>query len=129
MKKLLWAETIAPFIISLILINTLSIHFVWWAWIPIFLLPDLSMLGYVFGNRVGAFCYNLFHHQLIAAIVTGVGFVFKLPMVELAGLVLLGHSSLDRFMGYGLKLQQGFGYTHLGTIGKATTAADERFGG
>jgi hypothetical protein len=34
------------------------------------------------------------------------------------GIVLLGHSSMDRFFGYGLKHFDGFNYTHLGQIGK-----------
>lgn len=117
MKKLIQAEAIVPFLISVLLINRLPIHFSWWIWIPIFLAPDLSMLGYLMGNKVGAFTYNLFHHQLMAIAIAGTGLVFQLPYLELAGLVLLGHSSLDRIMGYGLKFNKGFKFTHLGEMG------------
>jgi hypothetical protein len=34
------------------------------------------------------------------------------------GIVLFGHSSLDRMLGFGLKYKEGFGFTHLGKIGK-----------
>jgi len=34
--------------------------------------------------------------------------------------VIFGHSSLDRFLGFGLKYFDGFNVTHLGTIGKGT---------
>lgn len=118
MKKLIQAEAIVPFLISLLLINRLPVHLAWWIWILIFLAPDLSMLGYLINNKIGAFTYNLFHHQLIAILIAGAGMMLKLPNIELAGLVLLGHSSLDRVMGYGFKFKQGFKYTHLGTMAK-----------
>jgi hypothetical protein len=118
MKRLLQAEAIVPFILSVVLINVmLPLHFAWWAWILLFLAPDISMIGYACNNRVGAFTYNLFHHQLVAVLVWVVGLFWHQPYLELAGLVLLGHSSLDRVMGYGLKRQEGFKYTHLGTMG------------
>jgi hypothetical protein len=118
MKYLIQSEYIVPFLLSLVLINTLPMEFSWWAWILIFLAPDLSMIGYVVNNKVGAFTYNLFHHQLIAMIVYALGMVIDQPYLALAGLVLLGHSSLDRLLGYGLKREEGFKFTHLGTVGE-----------
>ncbi|KLT63937.1 DUF4260 domain-containing protein [Pedobacter sp. BMA] len=117
MKTLIRAEAIVPFIISIPLITSLNLNVQWWLWIPIFLAPDLSMLGYLFGNKTGATTYNLFHHQTIAVIIAISGLLLNIPYLELAGLVLLGHSSLDRLMGYGLKLGKGFNYTHLGIMG------------
>lgn len=116
MKYLLQAEAIVPFIISVFLLNMLPLHFAWWAWILLFLAPDISMFGYIFNNRVGAFTYNLFHHQLIAVVICGIGFFLQQPYAELAGLILLGHSSLDRAMGYGLKTVKGFKFTHLSPV-------------
>jgi hypothetical protein len=118
MKKLIQAEAIVPFLICILLINRLPVHFFWLIWILVFLAPDLSMLGYLGNNKIGAFTYNLFHHQLIAIVIAGTGMVLQLPYLELAGLVLLGHSSLDRVMGYGLKFKTGFKYTHLGDMGQ-----------
>ncbi|MCK7554103.1 DUF4260 domain-containing protein [Chitinophaga sedimenti] len=118
MKYLLQAEAIVPFIIAVVLLHMLPIHFSWWMWIVLFLAPDISMFGYLLGNRVGGIIYNLFHHQLLAVAVWGFGLCLYQPAVQLAGLVLLGHSSLDRLMGYGLKLPEGFNFTHLGVIGK-----------
>jgi hypothetical protein len=113
MKYLLKAEAIVPFIISVVLLNTLPVHFAWWAWILLFLAPDVSMIGYVLNNNAGAFVYNLFHHQLLAVLVWVAGLSLHMPYISMAGLILLGHSSLDRFMGYGLKTEQGFKFTHL----------------
>jgi len=117
MKYLVQVEYLVPFILSVVFLNMLPIHFSWWAWILIFLAPDLSMIGYVVNNKVGAFTYNLFHHQLIAVLVFCVGMLINQTYVEMAGLVLLGHSSLDRVLGYGLKLEEGFKFTHLGVMG------------
>lgn len=118
MKYLLQAEAAAPFIISVVLLNILPVHFAWWIWILLFLVPDGSMIGYAVNNKVGAFLYNLFHHQLVAVAVWAVGFVLHQSYMELAGLILLGHSSLDRVLGYGLKTVEGFKHTHLGVMGK-----------
>jgi hypothetical protein len=118
MKYLLQAEAAAPFIISVVLLNMLPVHFSWWVWILLFLTPDISMIGYTVNNKVGAFLYNLFHHQLVAVVVGTVGLLLHQPYVEMAGLILLGHSSLDRVLGYGLKTVEGFKYTHLGVMGK-----------
>jgi hypothetical protein len=114
MKNYIQAEAIVPFILSVILINLLPVHFAWWVWILLFLAPDISMIGYFANNKIGAIIYNLFHYQLIAIIVAGIGLALQQPYVELAGLILLGHSSLDRAMGFGLKLNEGFKFTHLG---------------
>jgi hypothetical protein len=114
MKYLLQAEAIVPFLLSVVLINLLPVHFAWWAWILLFLAPDISMIGYAVNNKVGAYTYNLFHHQLVAIIIAGIGLLLQQPNVELAGVILLGHSSLDRAMGFGLKLQDGYKFTQLG---------------
>ncbi|MBW8684493.1 DUF4260 domain-containing protein [Chitinophaga rhizophila] len=116
MKYLLQVEAIVPFIISVVLINLLPVHFAWWAWILLFLAPDISMVGYAINNRVGAVVYNIFHHQLVAILVWVAGLLMHQPYIQLAGLILLGHSSLDRAMGYGLKREEGFKYTHLSTL-------------
>jgi hypothetical protein len=117
MKYLLKAEAIVPFIIALVIINTLPVSFAWWAWFLLFLAPDVSMVGYAVNNKTGAALYNLFHHQLVAVTVWILGLYLHQPYVQLAGLILLGHSSLDRVMGYGLKKEEGFKHTHLGIMG------------
>lgn len=93
-------------------------HAGWWWYLLLLLGPDISMAGYLAGNRTGALTYNLFHHKAIAILVFIGGLSLEVTALSLSGIVLLGHSSLDRFLGYGLKFSQGFKYTHLGTIGK-----------
>ena len=92
--------------------------FAWW-WFPLLLLlPDLSMLGYLLGNKIGAYLYNFFHHKAVALLVVLAGTYLKADLLQLAGVILWSHSCMDRLFGYGLKYLQGFAYTHLGKIGK-----------
>lgn len=89
----------------------------WWVYLLLVLGPDISMLGYAGGNKAGAFCYNLFHHKGVAIAIIVLGWYLKDNTVLIAGVILFGHSSMDRLFGYGLKTNQGFNFTHLGTIG------------
>jgi len=89
-----------------------------WLYLLLALGPDISMLGYLGGNKIGALCYNLFHHKGIAIILFLLGIKLDSDPLFLSGVILFGHSSLDRFFGYGLKYEKGFKYTHLGMIGK-----------
>ena len=83
-----------------------------------FLAPDLSMLGYLADTKVGAFFYNLGHHKALAIALYLAGIYFALPVLQATGLIMLGHSSFDRILGYGLKYPDSFQNTHLGRIGK-----------
>lgn len=119
MKKLIQLEELAQFLAGLILF--LQLDFAWW-WFPLLLLvPDLSMLGYLFGNKIGAWSYNFAHHKAVAIIVYFVGIYTVNKNLELAGIILFCHSSMDRVFGYGLKYIEGFSKTHLGIIGKHKT--------
>lgn len=91
MKTLIRLEGLALFGLSIFLFARLD--YAWW-WYPVlFFVPDLSMVGYL-------------------------GFLVGLPVLQLAGVILLGHSNLDRMLGYGLKHSDSFQNTHLGVIGK-----------
>lgn len=116
MKKIIQAEEAAMFLLSICLFSQL--HFAWYWWLIWILAPDLSMLGYLAGNKTGAICYNLAHHKGIAIAIYLLGLYTINENLELAGLILFGHSSMDRGLGYGLKYFTGFQDTHLGRIGK-----------
>ncbi|KAF2507785.1 DUF4260 domain-containing protein [Flavobacterium zhairuonense] len=116
MKTVLKFEEIALFIFGIFLFHQL--HYKWWWFLALILAPDLSMIGYAFGNKVGAFLYNIFHHKGIAILLYVLGFYFKNELLQLAGIILFSHSAMDRIFGYGLKYEKGFKYTHLGEIGK-----------
>jgi hypothetical protein len=116
MKNLLKLEEAAMFLLSISLLATL--HYAWYWWLVWILAPDLSMIGYLGGSRVGAVCYNFVHHKGVAIMIYLAGLYTSSQALEFAGLILFGHSCMDRGMGYGLKYFSGFQDTHLGKIGK-----------
>lgn len=116
MKQLLKLEELGMFLLSILMFAETGVE--WWWFLVLLLLPDISMVGYAINNKVGAYSYNLFHHKGIAIIVFAIGFLFAMPILELTGAILFGHSSLDRIFGYGLKFSDSFQRTHLGPIGK-----------
>ena len=89
----------------------------WWLIPALFLVPDLSMLGYLAGNRVGAWTYNLAHTAPLPVALLAAGLAWDVDALTVAGVVGLVHVGLDRLMGYGVKHDDGFGHTHLGLTG------------
>ncbi|HEY0298325.1 MAG TPA: DUF4260 domain-containing protein [Arachidicoccus sp.] len=116
MKKIIQLEEFAMFLFGIFLF--FQLHFGWWWFLILILTPDISMIGYLFGNKAGAIAYNVFHHKAIALVVYVVGYSLHNEVLQLVGIVLFAHSSLDRILGYGLKTFKGFKYTSLGEIGK-----------
>ncbi|WP_197463090.1 DUF4260 domain-containing protein [Microbulbifer thermotolerans] len=111
------AEGAALFIAALCLYA--NFEFSWLTFAILFLIPDLSFLGYLINNKVGAIAYNFAHSLVGAILILGLGFFNEVQLLQLLGLIWLAHIGFDRLLGYGLKYQRGFGYTHLGLIGKA----------
>ncbi len=91
----------------------------WLTFALLFLLPDLSMLGYLQGPRVGAALYNAGHSYVLPALLAGVALFTRSDALLLGALVWVGHVGFDRLMGYGLKYGEAFADTHLGRIGRA----------
>lgn len=90
----------------------------WLLWFVLFLVPDLSLLGYLGGSRWGARVYNAFHTYVGPMALAAIGALAAQPTLVSLSLIWGGHIGLDRLVGYGLKLQGGFAYTHLGMLGK-----------
>ncbi|HUH26441.1 MAG TPA: DUF4260 domain-containing protein [Flavobacterium sp.] len=116
MNNLLKLEEVGQFLLSIFLFSQLE--YVWWVFPACILLPDVSMIGYAINNKIGAWMYNFFHHKLVAIVVLLVGFWLHNPLISLTGIILFGHSAMDRIFGYGLKFNDHFQNTHLGWIGK-----------
>lgn len=87
--------------------------------LPLLLAPDVSMVGYLRGPRLGAIGYNLAHNLAIGIAALGIGWFAAIAPLALAGAILVAHVGMDRALGYGLKLPTGFGDTHLGRIGRS----------
>lgn len=116
MKNLLKLEEFAMFAICVYTLFLLKAE--WWCYLLLLLAPDISMIGYLAGNKTGAVFYNIFHHKGIAVCVFLSGLLTNNIPIQIAGIILFGHSSMDRMFGYGLKHFEGFKFTHLGLIGK-----------
>ncbi len=91
----------------------------WGVFAALFLTPDLSMLGYLAGPRVGAACYNAGHSYLGPALLAAVGAAQGETLLLQLAAIWVAHVGFDRLLGYGLKSAAGFGFTHLGRKGKA----------
>jgi hypothetical protein len=90
----------------------------WWAFALLLIVPDVSMVGYLRGPRVGAILYNVVHDLATGVAVAGLGLAIGSVPVAAAGAVLVAHSGMDRIAGYGLKFPDAFQNTHLGWIGR-----------
>ena len=119
MKNILKLEELAMLLISIYALYQLMVP--WWCYLLLAIGPDIGILGYAAGNKAGAAVYNLFHHKGIAIILLFAGLLLPDKSLEVAGIILFGHASMDRVFGYGLKLNDGFKHTHLGLIGKSVT--------
>ena len=121
MKTLLNLEDLGKLAAAYVL--TQFIGFEWWVFFAWLLVPDASMIGYLINTRVGAWLYNLVHHQGVAVAVGLTGLYMSDSNIQFAGLLLFGHSAMDRIFGYGLKFSDSFHNTHLGWIGKQARSA------
>ena len=116
MNTLIRLEEAAMMLLGVYLFSLLP--YAWWWFAVLILAPDFSMIGYAFGNKIGAWAYNFAHHKGIAIALYIAGCYLLLPQLQLAGVILFSHSCMDRLFGYGLKYEKGFKFTHLGAIGK-----------
>jgi hypothetical protein len=91
----------------------------WWVYAVLFLAPDLSFAGYVIGSKEGTIIYNAAHSYMAPMTLMTAGFATAEPLVLSIAMIWLAHIGFDRALGYGLKYQAGFGFTHMGRIGKA----------
>jgi hypothetical protein len=91
----------------------------WWLFAVLALAPDLSFLGYLAGPRIGAAAYNAAHTTIGPIGLALVGLYAPSPLAVAIALIWLAHIGADRLLGYGLKYAAGFGFTHLGRIGRA----------
>ena len=97
----------------------------WWMFAVLFLTPDLMMLGYLAGPRIGAVCYNLAHSYLGPALLAAASLWRGEGLGLQLSLIWAAHVGFDRMLGYGMKYGTGFGHTHLGLKGKAAQAAEK----
>lgn len=94
-----------------------GIHESWWLFAVLLLVPDLSMVGYLAGPRMGAVVYNSVHNWATPIVLFAIGWWGNAPFLLPVAFAFGAHIGFDRALGYGLKLPSGFKDTHLGRIG------------
>lgn len=119
MTPILWQriEGAGVFVAALSLAGVMQPGWPIWLWPVALLLPDVSMLAYLAGSRMGAAIYNSAHLYANGLILALLGLLSGQPQLIAAGAIWLAHVGADRALGYGLKEATGFQQTHLGRIG------------
>jgi Domain of unknown function (DUF4260) len=120
---LLRVEGLAVVLLSAVLYWRSGAH--WWLFAALWLVPDLSMLGYLAGPRWGARCYDS-AHTYIGPLMLAAALLLHRPVALSAALsatlpvalIWCNHIGVDRLCGYGIKYPEGFGFTHLKKLGK-----------
>jgi hypothetical protein len=102
----------------LVVVAFVQLGFAWWWLLAVFLLWDLSMVGYLVSPKVGAISYNIGHSYLgpaLLALTWVVASDARWPIF--VALTWAFHIAVDRLLGYGLKFTDRFTHTHLGEVG------------
>jgi len=110
-KTLLQLEGFFVLIASLVLYNNFGAS--WWLFAGLLLIPDITMVGYLINEKVGASLYNIGHHYGLPVILGLIGLVLSHQLCISLSLIYFAHIGMDRGLGYGLKLPTGFKHTHL----------------
>jgi hypothetical protein len=78
-----------------------------------FLAPDLSMIGYAGGPKLGSLTYDVAHTYTLPVALGTIGVLGGYDAAIQVSLIWLAHIGMDRMLGYGLKYPTGFKDSHL----------------
>lgn len=87
--------------------------YTWWLLVVLVLAPDLTLVGYLAGRRVGAAIYNVAHTSMPPVALGAVGAIAGTDIAVQLALIWITHIGIDRAIGYGLKYPTSFKETHL----------------
>ncbi|KAB8138158.1 DUF4260 domain-containing protein [Gracilibacillus oryzae] len=93
-----------------------NLNFSIWVFFLFLLVPDLSMLGYLFNHKAGAIIYNLGHSFIIPIFIGFSYWYFSKDYLLMISLIWLAHIFMDRLFGFGLKYNHSFKITHIQKI-------------
>src|SRR5258708_8848448 len=77
-------------------------HASWLQFTLLFLVPDVSMLGYLANTRIGAITYNAVHTYVGPLALAGYSFASLRHTILSLSLICIAHIEFDRILGYGL---------------------------
>lgn len=110
-KNFLRIESFFIFLFLVILYHNFELS---WKLFFIFILsPDIFMLGYIMGPKVGAALYNLSHNYAVSVILIVFAMATNSQLLATISAIWALHISGDRMLGFGLKIEDGFKHTHL----------------
>jgi len=115
-RRWLRAEGLAGLALGWVVWRAFGGELLWF--IPLLLVPDVSMVGYLKGPHLGAITYNVAHNWFVGGLVFAIGAALEVNALAMAGAILVAHTGVDRLLGYGLKYPTSFQDTHLGRIGR-----------
>ena len=113
-KWLLHLEGLIAFVAAIVVYRVLGDSWVKFA--VLFLVPDVFMLGYLFGTKRGAAVYNAGHTYAAPFLLWLVAYFMHAPSVFSLCAIWVAHIGFDRLLGYGLKYPTTFKDTHLGKV-------------
>jgi hypothetical protein len=110
---LLRLEALLALVVGCIAYQRLYPHH-WGLFALLFLVPDVSLLGYVRpANKQSAAFYNLVHSYVFPLALGLFAWERGGVLAGQVALIWLAHISFDRCLGYGLKFPESFRYTHI----------------
>jgi hypothetical protein len=115
-RRILMFEGFALFALCIFVYSKLG--FSWWLFAALILAPDLGMIGYLRGPKLGSQLYNVVHITPLPLALGVYGYLSDWRLGIALAAIWLAHIGMDRMLGYGLKYESGFSNTHLGRVGK-----------
>ena len=116
MNPVWWQRLESAAIAALVVVATIHLGFGWWWLLVVFLAFDLSMVGYARNTSIGAFVYNAVHHYTGPAAMAIAFLATDQRAFAFVALAWAFHVAVDRALGYGLKHDDSFAHTHLGSL-------------
>ena len=84
-----------------------------WTFFIFLLVPDITMIGYLFDKTIGATIYNFGHSLIIPLFLLVLSIALSMNWLLITSLIWLAHIFMDRCLGFGLKYKDSFQETHI----------------
>jgi len=100
------------------LIGYAALHGRWWLFAVLFLVPDLSLIGYLAreNQRFAASLYNAIHTYAGPLAIGLAAWKAHSTVTGQVAVIWIAHIAIDRLLGFGLKYAQGFKPTHIQNV-------------
>ncbi|QTM98271.1 DUF4260 family protein [Sediminibacillus dalangtanensis] len=114
LRNVVYFEYVIGFIICLFIYITLDYSIL--LFFLLLLVPDVTMIGYLFNPKTGSLVYNIGHSLMLPYILLFIAYLGEFSLLLMVALIWIAHIYLDRSLGFGLKYSKGFKVTHLQKI-------------